>query len=150
MPFFEDLLRASLVACIKQNVFVVEYRHISGCLFGDDKEAVDFITELRIIRSIVDELKKTTPHFEVRLILSGLKILGASHVEMILNHVKVGSECKDKNIAELVAGFDLVNEEDFTPEISTFAETILDYQDKVTVVDEPGQKMPTFFHAGET
>ena len=120
-------------------------------LFGDDKKQVDFIEELRIIRAIVDELKETTPHFELRLILTGLKIVGQTHIEKMLQHIKIGSECKDKKLAELVAGFDMVNEEDFTPEISTFAETILDYQDNVQIADLPqGEKMPTFFHAGET
>lgn len=120
-------------------------------LFGDDKKQVDFIEELRIIRGIVDELKETTPHFELRLILTGLKIVGMSHIEKMLKHIKIGSECKDKKLAELIAGFDMVNEEDFTPEIGTFAETILDYQDNVKIADlPPGEKMPTFFHAGET
>lgn len=74
-----------------------------------------------------------------------------SHIEKMLKHIKIGSECKDKKLAELIAGFDMVNEEDFTPEIGTFAETILDYQDNVKIADlPPGEKMPTFFHAGET
>ena len=107
----------------------MEYRHISGMLFRDDKKQVDFIDELRIIRSVVDELKSVPgcEHFELRLILTGLKIVGKSHIEKMLNHIKIGSKCEDKKLAELVVGFDMVNEEDFTPEISTFAETILDF-----------------------
>lgn len=100
-------------------------------LFRDDKKQVDFIDELRIIRGVVDDLKSAPgcEHFELRLILTGLKIVGKSHIEKMLNHIKIGSKCEDKKLAELVVGFDMVNEEDFTPEISTFAETILDFQD---------------------
>ena len=69
----------------------------------------------------------------------------------MLEHIRIGSSLEDKRLAELIAGFDMVNEEDFTPEISEFAEIILDYQDEVKIVDlDVGQKMPTFFHAGET
>lgn len=129
IPFFEDLLRTALKACIIQNVFVVEYRHISGMLFDDDKKPVDFVTELKIIRAVIDDLQKDYPFFDFRLILTGLKIVGKSHVEKMLQHIKIGSSQEDKRLAELIAGFDMVNEEDFTPEISAFAETILDYQD---------------------
>ena len=54
---------------------------------------------------------------------------------------------EDKRLAELISGFDMVNEEDFTPEISTFAEDILTVQ-KNLVIDD--QEMPCFFHCGET
>jgi len=127
VPFFKDLLRKALLSNIKQNIFIVEYRHISGMLFDDDKKQVDFVTELKIIREIVDELQVDTPHFDFRLIITGLKIVGIPHVTKMLEHIKIGSEQKDKRLAELIAGFDLVNEEDFTPEISAFAEIILDY-----------------------
>ena len=32
-PFFERLLRASIDDCIAQNIFIVELRHTTGCLF---------------------------------------------------------------------------------------------------------------------
>ena len=32
-PFFERLLRASIGDCIAQNIFIVELRHTTGCLF---------------------------------------------------------------------------------------------------------------------
>lgn len=59
------------------------------------------------------------------MILTGLKIVGKPHVEKILRHLAVGNNSEDKALADLVAGFDLVNEEDFTPEIGNFAEEIL-------------------------
>ena len=96
-------------------------------LFDDDKKQVDFVTELKIIREVIDELQKETPHFDFRLIITGLKIVGEKHVKKMLEHIRIGTSLEDKRLAELIAGFDLVNEEDFTPEISNFAEVIMDY-----------------------
>lgn len=69
-------MTTALQRCIDQNVYVVEFRHISGMLFNDDKEKVPLMEELRIIRGVIDELKKNTPHFEFKLVLTGLKIIG--------------------------------------------------------------------------
>lgn len=46
----------ALERCINQNVFVVEYRHISGMLFDENKKPVPLLEELRIIRAIIDDL----------------------------------------------------------------------------------------------
>lgn len=94
-------------------------------LFDDDKVQVPFLEELKIIREVVDELQETTPHFRFRLILTGLKIVGESHVQKMINHLAEGNSQEDKRLADLVVGFDMVNEEDFTPEIGEFARPIL-------------------------
>lgn len=65
----------------------------------------------------------------------------------MLAHVEEGSTAADQRLRELVVGFDMVNEEDFTDEIQVYAEEILTYQNKVKI---DGQQMPTCFHAGET
>ena len=38
--FFKVLLRATIDACIAQNIFVVELRHTSGCLFDEKRQQV--------------------------------------------------------------------------------------------------------------
>jgi hypothetical protein len=65
-----------LERCIAQNVFIVEYRHISGMLFDDDRKEIPFLQELQVIHDIVERLKIKTPHFEFKLIITGLKIVG--------------------------------------------------------------------------
>ena len=40
----------------------------------------------------------------------------------MLDNIAEGVEEKDKRLAELIAGFDMGNEEDYTPEIGDFAE----------------------------
>jgi hypothetical protein len=44
----------------------------------------------------------------------------------MINHLVQGFSQKDKRLVELMAGFDMVNEEDFTEQISHFAEVILE------------------------
>ena len=39
----------------------------------------------------------------------------------MLDDIQQGVDEKDKRLADLIAGFDMVNEEDFTPEIGDFA-----------------------------
>jgi len=52
----------------------------------------------------------------------------------MLDNIAEGVEEKDKRLAELIAGFDMVNEEDYTPEIGDFAEQILTSEDEVKVI----------------
>ena len=69
-------------------------------------------------------------------------MVGQSHVSKIINHVRQGKEA----YPELVVGYDMVNEEEFTPQLSDFMPSVLGAQ------QTPGltQDMHTFFHAGET
>jgi len=43
-------------------------------------------------------------------------------MEKMLMHIRQSNAADDKRLMELVAGFDMVNEEDYTEEISSFAE----------------------------
>ena len=72
---------------------------------------------MQLIREIVDELQAVTPHFLFKLCITGLKIVGEKHIQKMISHISEGANSKDKRLAELIAGFDMVNEEDFTPEI---------------------------------
>ena len=128
-------------------MFIVEYRHISGMLFNADRESLSFLEELRIIREIIDDLQKTTPHFQFKLVLTGLKIVGKAHIDKMLRHIKEGVSMEDKRLVELIAGFDMVNEEDYTAEISVFTEEILSAKQQISIEEE---EMPCFFHCGET
>ena len=47
-----------------------------------------------------------------------------------------------------MAGFDMVNEEDFTEQISYFTEDIL--EGSANIQEQTGKRMPCFFHSGET
>ena len=71
--------------------------------------------------------------------LTGLKIIGIQHIQKMLNDIAIGVSQEDKRLAELISGFDMVNEEDFTPQIGEFAEPILQSREDVQIVksDDP-------------
>lgn len=51
----------------------------------------------------------------------------------MLDHILEGTNSADKRLVELIAGFDMVNEEDFTDEIGMFAEDILVHKKMVKI-----------------
>eukprot|EP00352_Strombidinopsis_acuminata_P001978 CAMPEP_0176402914 /NCGR_PEP_ID=MMETSP0126-20121128/49670_1 /TAXON_ID=141414 ORGANISM="Strombidinopsis acuminatum, Strain SPMC142" /NCGR_SAMPLE_ID=MMETSP0126 /ASSEMBLY_ACC=CAM_ASM_000229 /LENGTH=305 /DNA_ID=CAMNT_0017780839 /DNA_START=120 /DNA_END=1037 /DNA_ORIENTATION=- len=118
--FFRILLEDTMRSCIKQNVFIVELRHISGSLYDDERKPLSFEYELDLIQEVLDEVKKDHPNFDLKLCITGLKLIGHPHVKLMLDHVKRGMTS-----GNLVVGFDMVNEEEFTSEISEFAPEIL-------------------------
>ena len=100
------------------------------------------LDELALIQNIIDETKTRVPHFEMTLILTSYKMVGQSHVDKILNHIRVGKE----RYPNLIVGYDMVNEEEFTPGICHFMPSVLGAQES----EGPTHNMPTYFHAGET
>jgi hypothetical protein len=85
--FFRILLQATIDSCVKQNVFVVELRHISGLLFDEDRKPMGLVEELKIIHECILETKKTVPHFELTLVITGLKIVGEKHIKKMIDHI---------------------------------------------------------------
>jgi adenosine deaminase CECR1 len=76
----------------------------------------------------------------LRLIATGLKIVGKPHIVKMIDSIVEGRE-----YSELITGFDMVNEEDVTPAILHFVPEILEGKKK------DGQHLlPCFFHCGET
>lgn len=53
--FFRTLLKATIDSCTKQNVFVVELRHISGMLFDEDRKPMGLLAELKIVDEVIKE-----------------------------------------------------------------------------------------------
>jgi hypothetical protein len=51
-------------------------------------------------------------------------MVGQSHVTKILNHIRLGKE----RYPDLIVGYDMVNEEEYTPEIDTFMPQVLGAQ----------------------
>ncbi len=138
--FFKLLITDVLRKCVAQNIFVVELRHIFGMLFDEDRKPIGLEQELIIIQEIVDHIKKETPHFELSLIITGLKIVGKPHILKMITQIIEG-----RKYSSLIAGFDMVNEEDMTPPILEFLTEILEGKRK-----DKDQNLPCYFHCGET
>ena len=77
-----------------------------------------------MIQGIINETKQKCPYFEMTLILTSYKMVGQSHVSKILNHIKESKE----RFPDLVVGYDMVNEEEYTQGISAFMPSILGAQ----------------------
>jgi len=123
--FFKLLLEEILVKCLKQKLYVVELRHIVGLLFDEDRQPVPLKEEIQMIQSVLDKVRTENnvnpKHFHLRLIITGLKIVGKPHIIKMIDAIVKGREYSD-----LLAGFDMVNEEDMTPPILHFVPEILD------------------------
>ena len=120
-------------------MFIVELRHIFGMLFDDDRKGIALEEELKIIEDSVKHVKLLYPHFQLKLIITGLKIVGRPHIMKMIQNIVDG-----RTYTDLIAGFDLVNEEDFTPPIFEFINEILEGK------TSDKHKLPCFFHCGET
>jgi len=90
---------------------VVELRHTTGCLFDEARNTIDILDEIAIIEEIQNEIRVKYPYFRVMLILTCYKIVGPSHAKKILGHIQKAN----LKFPHLIAGFDAVNEEEFTP-----------------------------------
>ena len=117
-----------MTKCFNQKIYVVELRHIAGLLFDDDRVQVSIDEELSIFEEVVDKVRRKLniqddKRFNLRLIITGLKIVGRSHVLKMIDTIVEG-----RSLSNMIAGFDLVNHEDVTPPILTFVPEILDGQ----------------------
>ena len=59
------------------------------------------------------------------MIITGHKWFGKWHIDKMLDHIQQSTKNEDEWISKFVCGFDLINEEDITPQIKTFAESII-------------------------
>jgi adenosine deaminase CECR1 len=141
--FFRRILAEILEKCALQNVFIVELRYIPSLLFDDDRKAVPLEEELGIIEEVVNDVRRKLNlpdgEFHLRLIITGLKILGRAHVQK-----KILTMVEGRTYSDLISGFDMVNHESVTPPILSFVPDIL--EGKRQDID----CMPCYLHCGET
>jgi adenosine deaminase CECR1 len=136
--FFREILTHILINSINEKVYIVELKHIFGCLIDDDHNFLDFEHEIKIFLECIEEAKEVEPLLEVRLVVCGLKIFGDAHIKE-----QIRCCLKGLNKYEIIAGFDLVNEEDTNPPLKTFRKLIKRAQ-------EENPELYTYFHAGES
>lgn len=72
--------------------------------------------------------------------MTGLKIAGRPHIKKQLQNLIQGSK-----YSHIIAGFDLVNEEDYSPCILEFINEMLEHRQK-----DPEGKYPFIFNSGQT
>jgi hypothetical protein len=62
--FFERILMSVLEDAINEKVYIVEFRHIFGCVFDDDHKELSFKDEIAIFERCIEKAKKIEPLFE--------------------------------------------------------------------------------------
>lgn len=139
--FFEKILYKIFMVAIEETVFVLELRHIFGMLIDDDGNSLSVKDEMKIILRVLEKVQRDYPLFTIRLIILGLKILGEPHCLKALKNTAEGQA-----ISSLVVGYDMVNEEDFTPPILDFVKMIMEFR----ADQDDGKEMPVVLHAGES
>lgn len=100
---------------LKEYGTILEYRHIFGCLFDDDGP-VSIDREIECFYKVEAALQHMYPLMKIKIIVCGLKLLGREHIQAMLDSIV---ERKDKGY-KMIAGFDMVNEEDYWSPIDTF------------------------------
>jgi len=141
-PFFEKIVMKIFEICVAENIFICELRHIFGFVFDDDRQSLPVENELKIFHKCVQKMKAQHGLFDCKIIACGLKALGKDHCQKEIDDTHEAFTLEDYKY--LVAGYDMVNEEDTTPPIEDFAQMIMDAQEKQE------EEFPCFFHAGES
>jgi len=78
--FFKKILYRSMKDYIKEQSTIVEIRHIFGCLFND-QGPVSLEDELKLFEDLQRNIQNFTPLFQMRLIATGLKIVGRDQIK---------------------------------------------------------------------
>lgn len=137
-PFYKKGLLATCQNAVDENVSIVEIRHGAGAIFNQEGEKLSLDDEFAIYYSVIDEIRKQEPNFELRIIISSLKSGGHPTVHEQLENYKYA-----KKHFDISSGFDLVQEEDTTPQIYEFVEDL----------EQARKEIPDFtlyLHAGES
>ena len=78
----------------------------------------------------------------MKIVACGLKIVGKGHIQ-----TQIDAFFDSKKFTDMVVGFDMVNEEDFTPPVEDFLDQIYDARAKAAKL---GIEFPVYLHCGET
>lgn len=92
---------------IREQVTIVEIRHVFGCLF-DDNGVVPIEDEIQIFMDMQTNIRNFVPLFQIRIIATGLKLFGRDQIAQQLELCD-----KARSISDMVVGYDLVCEEDY-------------------------------------
>jgi len=122
--FFEIVLFETSKRMIEELVCVIEYRHIFGMVF-DDNGPLTADQEMEIFYRVESTLRIMYDKFRIRVIITSLKFKGGQHfIEM----VDEATSLKKQEHRDMIAGFDLVCEEDACPTLDSMLPEI--YQAK--------------------
>jgi len=112
--FFEKILYRASRDMVEQLVTIIEWKHIFGMVFDEDG-ILGVERECQIFERVRKVLKERFPLFNMKIVACGLKIVGKDHIQS-----QIDAYFEAQKYTDMVIGFDMVNEEDFTPPIDDF------------------------------
>ena len=118
-PFFEKIVYNVTRAYLRETCTIVEYVHIFGEVFDDYGQMISIKEEMEIFKKVEDELKKRFHMMQIKLVVSGLKILGREHIQKQLDAI---TEADDDN---RIVAFDMVCEEETNPPLDEYLDLLL-------------------------
>jgi len=67
--FFRQIFIEVLKTSIEEKCYIIELKHIFGCVIDQDRKNISFEKELELIMECIEEGKKIEPLLEVRLVV---------------------------------------------------------------------------------
>ncbi|CAB3222156.1 unnamed protein product [Arctia plantaginis] len=134
-PVFEQYLYDVLTAFRNDNIMYAELRAGFNKLYDLNGTLYDKITFSKLYKTIIDKFVKEHPSFyRAKVIYASTRQVDK---QSLVNNIEVAREIS-KEVPELIAGFDLIGQEDVKPLID------------LAVVLDTIKDLNFFFHAGET
>ena len=63
----------------QQNIFLVELKHITQMVFGDDRKPLPLQDEIELFREALAKAREEYPRLQLMIIICGLKIFPNEH-----------------------------------------------------------------------
>lgn len=95
---------------------------------------------MKLFTDANEHVKADIPHFEMKLVVTGIKILGKAQMSKALSDLIEG-----KKYSDLISGFDMTNEEDFSSPVLEFINEI-----KAAKLTDNKEGLNCFLRGGET
>lgn len=144
-PVFLKYYRAAFQTLVEDHVFYVELRAGFGNLYDLSGRAWTYRDRASLLWDLRNEMRKTHPHFDLKLIYSGYRRGTKRQVWTDLQQaVELRRQWAEKNF---ILGFDLVGEEDAGWTTKHF---LLDWVKLRSLLDERKASLPLYFHDGES
>ncbi len=142
-PVAQEFARRELEAAVAENVQVLELRTSLGGPLDLAGHAAGSAAAVAQWRAVLAEVRQQHPEFQLKLIVSHQRTAAPVQVG---NYLRKAIRLRQQD-PDLVAGFDLVNEEDRSHALSDFLDEWLAADREARAA---GVTLPYFFHAGES
>ena len=127
--FFERILHKVCREYVRELVTVMEFKHELGTLYNQNGDKLSIKQELAIFHRVERAIKQVYGLVEIRIIVTGVKHHGTVYMKNQLDAL-----IEADNMTDMIAGFDMSNEEDQSPPIDDYLELLysmkLKYGDK--------------------